>query len=252
MCVILHVERKLNVECACDIYNIQISRVTQYLFGFNVNPSNSEIFDISYVCGQQSNTFFSSNPTMKARCDLKEGGGWTVILRRNSDAVPHVNFRRIWSDYENGFGNLSTEFWYGLRNIHCLTTREPVDLRIELKQSAGTQVWTYREFVVDGAHNNYTLHIGRAHGQSEGEKFDAMAIHNGMQFTTKDVDNDKYSSNCAVGGWWYNTCGYSRLTSPHTGDWVINWHTPGRNSNYYPYVEMKVRPKGCNPNGTCK
>jgi len=38
-----------------------------------------------------------------------------------------------------------------------------------------------------------------------------MAYHNGMQFTTIDVDNDlKSGVNCAAddkfGGWWYKSC----------------------------------------------
>ena len=37
-----------------------------------------------------------------------------------------------------------------------------------------------------------------------------MAYHNGMQFTTIDVENDlSIGANCAVdkfGGWWFNAC----------------------------------------------
>ena len=38
---------------------------------------------------------------------------------------------------------------------------------------------------------------------------DGMAYHNGMQFSTYDQDNDKYSISCAYalqGGWWYKNC----------------------------------------------
>ena len=43
-----------------------------------------------------------------------------------------------------------------------------------------------------------------------------MAYHNGMQFTTIDVDNDLVSfGNCAVGdkygGWWFNSCADANL-----------------------------------------
>ena len=83
--------------------------------------------------------------------------------------VTHVSFNHSWADYERGFGDLNTEFWYGLRNIHCLTEREEVELQIELRQNDGTgQVWTYGYFEVDSPETNYTLHIGQAQGPSRG------------------------------------------------------------------------------------
>ena len=48
-----------------------------------------------------------------------------------------------------------------------------------------------------------------------------MNIHNGLEFTTKDVDNDeKDTSNCAEeyhGAWWYNACHYSNLNGLYLG-----------------------------------
>ena len=43
---------------------------------------------------------------------------------------------------------------------------------------------------------------------------DCFSYHNGMMFTTKDSDNDKYDSNCAASygnGWWFNACHYTNL-----------------------------------------
>ena len=35
-----------------------------------------------------------------------------------------MNFNKNWPDYEKGFGDLNTEFWYGLlESIHCLAQR---------------------------------------------------------------------------------------------------------------------------------
>ena len=54
---------------------------------------------------------------MQARCDMKtDDGGWMVLVRITPEASPQVNFNRNWREYENGFGDLNTEFWYGLKN----------------------------------------------------------------------------------------------------------------------------------------
>ena len=85
-----------------------------------------------------------------------------------------------------------------------------------------------------------------------GNAGDSLSYHNGMKFTTKDVDNDKYGSgNCAViekGAWWYNKCSFSNLnglyrTSPHyTQDGIYWYHWK---KSWYPFknAEMKIRPR---------
>ena len=161
--------------------NLQILNATSDVF--ETNQLENGIFGIPDVCGKQINTFFTDIPTTQARCDFEDGGGWLVILRRKADVQRQVNFNRRWDDYKRGFGDLNTEFWYGLRNIHCLTTREDMELQIEVRQNDGTgQVWTYGTFRVDGPENNYTLHIGQARGSSGGS--DSMAYHDVVVVTT--------------------------------------------------------------------
>ena len=50
---------------------------------------------------------------------------------------------------------------------------------------------------------------------------DSLCRQNGMQFTTKDQDNDRYSPfNCATkyhGAWWYNDCHDSNLNGKYLG-----------------------------------
>ena len=181
-----------------------------------------------------------------------DGGGWMVILRRKSDASPQVNFNRTWTEYENGFGDLNTEFWYGLRNIHCLTTRDTMQLQVQLNHSNGTGLtWTYHHFRVLGAENDYRLHIGKAEGPPGFH--DAMRRQNGKPFTTFDYDNDDYGENCATsfgGGWWFRDCYHSFLTGPHTRKQTYDqllWRvgSSGSSYTYFPHVEMKIRRKSC-------
>ena len=60
--------------------------------------------------------------TTDAYCDMiTDNGGWIVIQRNKKDSL--VNFSKNWTDYDEGFGQLTTDFWYGLEEIHCFTQR---------------------------------------------------------------------------------------------------------------------------------
>ena len=186
-----------------------------------------------------------------------DGGGWTVIQKRVPGGTE--NFTRNWTDYENGFGDLFGEFWLGLRNIHCLTTREAHELRIDMKFENGTsKTWTYQTFMVAGPEDKYQLTIGGGVGQGG----DAMTYSNSIQFSTYDRDNDKDNSNCSFahqGAWWYHACYRANLNGPHTIPtlpgvdqkwgrliWIDNYVSDIY--AYIPSVEMKLRPKHCNFN----
>ena len=155
-----------------------------------------------------------------------------VIHRNKKDSS--VNFNRNWADYEKGFGDLKTEFWYGLEELHCLTQRGQWEMRVDYQHSDKT--WSYihyNNFSVGSANEEYPLTVGGYTGVIS----DRFAYHNGMKFTTADNDNDKWSSNCATtwgGGWWYNSC-YNI---------IINRQYPRVRGNAL-FTEMKIRPKDC-------
>ena len=180
-------------------------------------------------------------------------GGWTVLIRRTPDVDKREKFKREWADYENGFGNLTGEFWYGLKNMHCLTSRESMEVEVEVSKTDGTKlVLRYGSFRVDGPSTSYTLYVS----DKQHDEFDFLAYyHNGQKFSTTDRDNDRAITNCADnnGGWWLNACYYTYLTEnscPMLYNRGTNTFIP------FDYAELRVRPKTCtglrdNPD-TCK
>ncbi len=213
---------------------------------FNSYSPESGVYDLTNVCEDSTPFTLDALPAMQARCDMKtDKGGWIVLLRRTPDGVsPRVDFARYWVDYENGFGHLSTEFWYGLKNMHCLTKREPMQVRVDLKRTDGTgKVLVYNRFKIDGPDTQYTLHVGEP--QQSG--FDYFAYHNGRKFSTRDRDNDVYGGGACTdsqdnAGWWFGHCYYIYLTAPPTigARTFTTTYDPA-----YAYAEMKVRPLSC-------
>ena len=59
-----------------------------------------------------------------------DGGGWVVLQRRFDGSV---DFDRVWTECERGFGNLTGEYWLGLIKMHRLTAIAPQELRIDLE-----------------------------------------------------------------------------------------------------------------------
>ena len=179
-------------------------------------------------------------------CDASTaGGGWLVIQRRQDGSV---DFNRDWVDYEDGFGNLTGEFWYGLRAIHCLTNQGQWELRIDYTFNDGTKGYlSYSNFRVGVATKQYPLTISGFVGTTD-DPFSTHSI-NGMRFSTRDRDNDRWSKNCAaakeyngfLGGWWYNACSNIRLNHQYK-----NVNTIYLNK-WYPllFAEMKIKPKDC-------
>ena len=153
-------------------------------------------------------------------------------------------------EYEDGFGSLTGEFWYGLRALHCLTGQGGWEMRMDIKLANGTNIFLqYEQFKVASAKDKYKLTVGGFQGTTT----DPMARHNQMNFTTKDNDNDNSSDNCAlfhglanpIGGWWFDSC-WNDGIAPNViynykyGVFLNNqWHV-------LPFIEIKIRPRNCN------
>ena len=205
-------------------------------------------FASDYVTSQVSSGVYKislSNfaNSVDAYCDMTtNGGGWLVIQRNRQDNV--VSFNRNWTDYEEGFGNLNTEFWYGLKPIHYLTDNSQWEMRVDYQSNSGT--WSYlhyNQFSVGSASEEYPLTVGGFTGVGNDwfttQIYGRSYLLNGMKFSTPDNDNDKWSSgNCAIrfkSGWWYNNCCYININRQPLyvqADNVI-------------FSEMKIHAKDC-------
>ena len=165
------------------------------------NPMYKDCKD-AFTKGQTTSGVYTiqpdNQPAFQVYCDMEtDGGGWTVFQRRMDGSV---DFYRYWTDYQQGFGNLSGEFWLGLDKIHRLTSNA-TQLHIDLEDFEGNLRYAqYTTFSVGDSESNYILSVSGFSGNA-GDSFGDL---NGYQFSTRDRDNDIWGSNCAQsfkGGW---------------------------------------------------
>merc|ERR1719295_784704 len=147
--------------------------------------------------------------------------GSVRVLVRKEVGNPADYFDKTFAEYQEGF-SANGESWLGLDNLHRLTSRRDYKLKITMTDFDGKKYdAVYDRFKV-GPGDDYTLTVG-GFNDTLSTLGDAMASgswnHNGMKFSTKDRDQDRWSSNCAqkfTGGWWYKACTHAHLTGLHT------------------------------------
>ena len=160
-----------------------------------------------------------------------------MVVHRKSDFI--TSFDRNWVKYRDGFGSCmddvnnrqiwlgddcTRDLWIGNKILHrSYQMKGPLQLLVQLTDSNNEAHAIYKRFGLGSVESNYTMYI-QGYGGSAGN---SLQVHHGMQFTTKDKDNDMDpSQNCALngrGGWWYNACGDSQLNGNNVG--LVAWNT---------------------------
>ena len=101
--------------------------------------AQSGVYELNHPCSGNND---AGQSKVFAYCDMEtDDGGWIVIQRRTDGSLP---FNRTFEEYENGFGDPSGEFWYGLCNIYCLTkAQHHTEVRIDFKYENGTSGYAH-------------------------------------------------------------------------------------------------------------
>nr|XP_006110892.1 angiopoietin-related protein 5 [Pelodiscus sinensis] len=206
-----------------------------------------------------------SNYAYEVLCDMDfKGGGWTVIQKR-TDGI--IDFQRNWSEYLDGFGDLSGDFWLGLRKVFHIVNQKTTSfmLYVGLESEDDTYAYaSYDSFWLEDEACSFKIHFGRYSGNA-GDAFRGYSKEDNqyaMPFSTFDVDNDGCNPVCSIQeqpvkscsnfsdntGWWFNQCGLANLNGVHrfTGKFLatgIHWDTWTENNKpvRIKSVSMKIR-----------
>ena len=92
-------------------------------------------------------------------------------------------FTRNWTEYSNGFGDITANYWMGLDKMSRITSQGPVQLLVYLEAADG--FWEhamYDSFQIASSDDNFRLSISGYIGGNAGDSL--INEHNGRQFST--------------------------------------------------------------------
>ncbi|XP_017020369.1 fibrinogen-like protein 1 [Drosophila kikkawai] len=181
----------------------------------------------------------------------KAGPGWMLIQRRIDGSVEL--FGDSGSNYNEGFGDLSREFWLGSKKLNELTTNQRYELYIELVDFDNATAYArYDNFVVGSHAEDYTL---TSLGQYSGNAGDCLRRGVSCKFLWQRQEHNGYTRQCNSQsineriGWWNNTdCNLNgkyynckTILKSVDGIWWGLWNMNQRHS--LKSCKMLIRPK---------
>jgi len=153
---------------------------------------------------------------------FKETEDGIVVLKHDYTKHSTVFNDNGWNEYKSGFGKPEDEnYWLGLENMHKLTSVGRWKLKVKIWGQSKDAEGEWESIAVASESDKYRLTVGKKISMTNLSR-DPMLDNggggsmNGMAFTTRDNDNDEFSTrNCAKvfeGGWWFRDCYYMCLT----------------------------------------
>uniref|UniRef100_A0A3B5LWJ0 Fibrinogen C-terminal domain-containing protein n=1 Tax=Xiphophorus couchianus TaxID=32473 RepID=A0A3B5LWJ0_9TELE len=244
---------RLKSELSRNIAQTGETRVTRATAAVNGPRDCSDVLASGVSVDGVYSVFPTHDPEgFMVYCDLStDGGGWTVIQRREDGSM---NFFRGWEAYRDGFGTTTGEHWLGLHRIYTLTRSGGYELRIDMADfDNATAFACYSDFSVgrdsvNPEEDGYPLTVDGYSGTAG----DSLLKHSGMRFTTKDRDQDQSENNCAAyyqGAWWYRNCHTSNLNGQYLrGGHAsyadgVEWSSWTGWQYSLRFTEMKIRPR---------
>ena len=145
----------------------------------------------------------SANISFQVYCNLTDGG-WTYLQHRFDG---RLMFNRTMQEYIDGFGDLRSEFWLGLKYMHILTAQRR---RVKIEVLTDQGQWRnamFSHFSVGGASSTYTLAVSGFQHNSHNLCEDILKYNNGHAFTSSC--SDRYF------GWWFDSCTYNSINGAY-------------------------------------
>ncbi|NP_001191643.1 fibrinogen-related protein 2 precursor [Aplysia californica] len=162
-------------------------------------PQISKCDDLNLTNGTQIVSLFPPDNQSRVNVVCQFNGlkdTWTVFQNRFDGSV---DFFRNFFDYENGFGNMTGEFWMGLKTLRRLVQSGDYELQVDLVSNNGTSyIRNYPHFSI-GPGPGYQLTVSGYNDSWEG-----LTYHSGHNFST--FDKNPRCPNMGHGGFWYNDC----------------------------------------------
>nr|XP_034316288.1 ficolin-2 [Crassostrea gigas] len=198
------------MSCSTDDLCVTLSSKKVHCIRDNASPIDcTSLHNIN--CGLPSGLYRVRLPYLghvTVFCDMdKDGGGWTVFQRRQDGSE---DFYRTWTDYKNGFGNLSSEFWLGNDKLHHLLSQGTYEMRMDMVDFDNqTRYVKYSSFNVGDESTKYTVTLSGFSGDVDDCFTEELQPVNNMIFSTWNQDNDVTINHCAnqfKSGWWHNSC----------------------------------------------